>query len=520
METHLPGSAFARWMIAIVTLQLAIGWLASIATAAEFRVESPKQIKGLTGQLQPGDVVVMANGTWKDKSIAFRGKGTAEAPIVLRAETPGEVVLTGESSLLIDGEHLVVSGLYFRNGKLPQKFLSTKKRDGDNPADAIKISGRNCRVTDTAVADYDCVSYVYVTGAEHRVDHCYLGDKSSAYAKLEVKAGKDPAFHQIDHNHFGPRKLERPWLYGETIWVDTVKRTPIRARVIVEHNLFDRCDGDETIIYNMTSGNIYRYNTFFESGGCLSLAGGRNCRVEGNYFIGRGKQRTGGVHITGGDHVVVNNYLEGLANAAFDVRYSGYNAGGVGPISRHSLIAFNTVIRTPEFIDASIDPVIDSADLMTPEEEEREYNRNHAADDVTVANNLYQPGQSGYLVVAEGKGWRWSGNIASPTVQSKRAHRVDALLVRGEDGLIRPLGDSPVHRAAMGDYQVPTDIDGQPRVAPYDVGCDQISDAPIENRPLTAGDVGPAWRQTNTASRPGDRPIQPADRRFKSVLVK
>jgi poly(beta-D-mannuronate) lyase len=519
MKTRLPRKIFVRQLIA-VTFLTAIGLLASVATAAEHRVESSNQFKSLSGKLQPGDVVVIANGTWKNDTITFRGKGTAEAPITLRAETPGQVIFTGQSSLLVDGEHLVVSGLNFRNGKLPQKFLSTKKRDGDNPADAIKISGRNCRVTETAVANYDCVSYIYVTGAQHRVDHCYLGDKSSAYAKLEVKAGKDPAFHQIDHNHFGPRELERPWLFGETIVVDSVQRLPNRARVLVERNLFDRCDGDESIIYNMTSGNIYRNNTFFESAGSLSLNGGRKCRVEGNFFIGHGKQRTGGVHITGGDHVIVNNYLEGLANAAFDLRYSGYNAGGVGPFSRHSLIAFNTVVRTPEFIDASIDPMTDAADVLTPEEEENEYKQDHPVDDVTVLNNVYQPGRLGYLAVAEGKRWRWIGNIASPNVESKKAHRTDPMLVRGKDGLIRPRVDSPVHRAAQGDYQVPTDIDGQPREAPYDVGCDQISDAPVENRPLTADDVGPSWRATNTASRPADRRIQPADRHSRSLLVK
>ena len=38
-----------------------------------------------------------------------------------------------------------------------------------------------------------------------------------------------------------------------------------------------------------------------------------------------------------------------------------------------------------------------------------------------------------------------------------------------------------------------TDIDGQPRPSPSDVGCDQFSSAPATNRPLTARDVGPAW---------------------------
>jgi hypothetical protein len=40
---------------------------------------------------------------------------------------------------------------------------------------------------------------------------------------------------------------------------------------------------------------------------------------------------------------------------------------------------------------------------------------------------------------------------------------------------------------------VKSDIDGQSRAAPADVGCDQISTAPVTNRPLKAEDVGPSW---------------------------
>src|SRR4051812_42764365 len=102
--------------------------LSATGTAAEHRVDSAADIGRLEGKLGPGDVLVMADGTWTDQAIVFRGKGTEDRPLSLRAQTPGKVVLTGKSSLEIDGEHLVVGGLCFLG--------ATSARDG------VKISGR------------------------------------------------------------------------------------------------------------------------------------------------------------------------------------------------------------------------------------------------------------------------------------------------------------------------------------------------------------------------------------------
>jgi len=57
-----------------------------------------------------------------------------------------------------------------------------------------------------------------------------------------------------------------------------------------------------------------------------------------------------------------------------------------------------------------------------------------------------------------------------------------------------PAANSPVRSAAEADFPaIKTDIDGQPRLGRYDVGCDQFSDAPVTNRALSPRDVGPSW---------------------------
>ena len=70
----------------------------------------------------------------------------------------------------------------------------------------------------------------------------------------------------------------------------------------------------------------------------------------------------------------------------------------------------------------------------------------------------------------------------------------DLKLQRAADGIWRPAADSPVRGAAEVDVvTVKEDIEGQPRTGKVDAGSDQVSDAPVAHRPLTAADVGPGW---------------------------
>ncbi len=65
---------------------------------------------------KPGDTLVLDNGIYKDAQIVFVGKGAAGKPIVIKAQTPGKVRLTGNSFLKIGGEYLEVNGFHFTDG--------------------------------------------------------------------------------------------------------------------------------------------------------------------------------------------------------------------------------------------------------------------------------------------------------------------------------------------------------------------------------------------------------------------
>src|SRR5256885_1541078 len=92
--------------------------LASTAKGTEYFVSSATQITTAMQTAQPGDILTMTNGMWTNQRIQFAGNGSSSLPITLRAQTPGQVVLNGNSKINISGNWLVVDGLDFQGGAL------------------------------------------------------------------------------------------------------------------------------------------------------------------------------------------------------------------------------------------------------------------------------------------------------------------------------------------------------------------------------------------------------------------
>src|SRR6476646_6320090 len=88
------------------------------SVATEYLVSSAAQIATAMQTAQPGDILTMTNGTWTNQRIQFAGNGTSSLPITLRTQTPGQVVLNGNSKINISGNWLVADGLKFQGGAL------------------------------------------------------------------------------------------------------------------------------------------------------------------------------------------------------------------------------------------------------------------------------------------------------------------------------------------------------------------------------------------------------------------
>lgn len=275
---------------------------------------------------KPGDTIVVANGTYKDIEISFIGKGDSAKPIVIKAQTPGSVIISGQSSLRLAGIGLEVNGFYFTNGYAP-KGAAIEFRSGSEVANY-------CRITACAIDNYNPPSretensWVLMYGRNNRFDHNSIVGKLNAGVTFAVILDEERNIenhHLIDHNYFG----ERPNLGsngGETIRVGTSQSSLLSSRTRIENNLFEHCDGEVEVVSIKSCDNVIRRNMFYESAGVLALRHGNRNLVENNVFLGNNKPNTGGIRVINEGHIIRNNHLEGLAGDRFFAALAVMNA--------------------------------------------------------------------------------------------------------------------------------------------------------------------------------------------------
>lgn len=285
-------------------------------------VSSAAEIQVAMVSAKPGDTLFMQNKVWENEKIYFKGNGVEGSPIVLKAETPGKVILSGSSTLRISGTFLVADGLVFQNGGAGETVIEF--RDG-------KEYANHCRLTNTVIKDYNPVEkaienkWVSLYGTHNRVDHCLLEGKTNQGATLVVWLDGQPNYHRIDHNYFGPRP-DLGQNGGETIRIGTSEWSMSDSYTTVDSNYFENCDGEIEIISNKSGHNTFRNNTFDKCAGTLTLRHGNYATVERNLFLGRNAKGTGGVRIIGSHHLVNENYFLDLEGTDLRAAISVMNA--------------------------------------------------------------------------------------------------------------------------------------------------------------------------------------------------
>ncbi|WP_294070607.1 chondroitinase-B domain-containing protein [Proteiniphilum sp. UBA1028] len=298
----------------------------------------------------PGDTFVIKNGVYKDIVFRAYAKGTAEKPIVVMAETAGQVRLEGESNLKIAGEYLEIHNLYFVNGFSPEGPVIEYRLD--------KEVANNCRITGLVIESYNpkdrssSNSWVAFYGKNNRFDHNTLFGKQNAGTTLIVELDEDrnrENKHSIDHNFFGKRPN-----YGsngsETMRVGNSTYSLASSQTQILDNWFEHCDGEVEHVSIKSSDNYIARNVFFESSGELVLRHGNGNVVEENFFLGNRKPNTGGIRIVGEDHIVRRNYLKDLTGKRFYAALAVMNAVPNSLINRYHQVK-NTQIMENVFID-------------------------------------------------------------------------------------------------------------------------------------------------------------------------
>ena len=323
----------------------------SSLSAKQYLVANQESYRRIAANLQAGDTVLLKNGIWKDFEIVFKGKGRKEAPITLQAQTKGKVILSGQSNLRISGEHLIVSGLVFKNGYTPSSEVIAFRTSKDEFA-------YHSRVTETVIDNFsnpdrfESDYWIALYGQYNRFDHNHLEGKRNKGVTLAVRLNSENSqqnYHKIDHNYFGPRPVFGS-NGGETLRIGTSHFSLTHSFTLVENNYFDRCNGEVEIISVKSGKNQIKNNTFFESRGTLTLRHGNGNVIENNVFLGNGVDHTGGIRVINGDQIVRNNYLEGLTGYRFGSGFTVMNGVPNSPINRYHQVD-NAEISNNSFIN-------------------------------------------------------------------------------------------------------------------------------------------------------------------------
>ena len=334
LHTGVTGTAAT---VTSVLVACALAFLAAgRASAVETLVTNQQEYRDAVGRAGPGDVIVLANGVWRDFEILFAGNGEPERPITLTAETKGQVVISGQSNLRLAGSHLIVSGLVFRDGYTPTSTVISFRRTKGEPANYS-------RVTETVIDRFNNPErheidfWILMFGRHNRFDHNHVEGKGNLGVTMAVRLDGEENqrnHHRIDHNYFGPRPILGS-NGGETLRIGTSHHSLSDSLTVVENNVFDRCDGELEIISNKSGGNVFRGNLFLESRGTLTMRHGNNAVIEDNVFLGNGVPNTGGIRVINKGHVIRNNYLHGLTGYRFGAAFTVMNGVPDSPLNRY-----------------------------------------------------------------------------------------------------------------------------------------------------------------------------------------
>ena len=458
------------------------------AVCAEiFRASSSAEAQRAIDRAKPGDEIALRDGIHTDFQVVLRGKGTDGNPIVLRAATPGKAILTGKVSIRIQGEGLVVRDMVF-----DQAWGGTA---------VLFDRATRCLLTDCAFiecGDPRSTARHIVSFRNHShhnvVERCLMQGNLSMGVGVSISKNNFSNTHnRIAWNYF--KDIKRRSGNGQEA-VQLGQSTPAdhtAQHALVEHNLFERANGDAEIISNKSSYNILRYNTVRDCSAMLVLRRGYHTRVEGNYFFGG----SGGIRAYGGFHQILNNYIEGGSTGIYIPSGGVWNTGALGyPPFTCGVVAYNTIVNCRK---AGIHVGEPNTHPMTTI-------RLPLIENDFIGNLVV--GREGELIRHDGSiNSTWRGNLVYATGAAKPGYSSPGIQIADpkleqRDGIWRlPTTGSPAIDPPSVNYNnvnapppgSATDIDGQPRDGKPDTGCDEAAAGPVRYPPLQPKDVGPAW---------------------------
>lgn len=302
---------FSSYPFLLVLLFIAVPIHA--VSGKEHFVRTAKAFAEAAGGLAAGDTVTIANGSYSGWSVVVTAHGTAENPVIVRAETVGGVLFNGPVTspvFLVTGSHVQVQGFVFKD--------CVVGRGANQMGVLIDLSGSaSCRITECNFIGNRAASQstplVVISGKalRNRVDRClFSANIDSQDLQVRITQGAVPEESLIEDNVFQD-KPPVSWANGNGGECVQIGQDPVHfgnevSKTVVRHNRFIRCKGEPEIISNKSSRNTYDDNYIEGCMGELVMRGGHDCIITGNKFINGGS-----IRINGTGHTIRGNTIVG-----------------------------------------------------------------------------------------------------------------------------------------------------------------------------------------------------------------
>jgi poly(beta-D-mannuronate) lyase len=430
-------------------------------------VSSIIELQEAISNAKPGDIILLKDGVYTTTAdIVVDKAGTKLQPVIIAAQHTGKAEITGSGgiSLVSPATYIIVRGFMFTH----------------SASKARSAAGTSfCEWTHNVFETPGTGEYLTIAGSDHQVDYNTFQHKDSLGRFIAIRGSGSQIAERllIHHNYFKTQKNQGNRNGAEALQFGLSGFSLSSSNSIVEYNLFEDCAGENELISVKASRVTVRYNTIRNCPAQFTLRHGNFNQVYGNYFI-----NTPGLRIFGDDHLIYSNHFENCG-PAINIGNGGAEVADGAPLTEHDrpdrvLIAFNTMVNNKSNITQTA------------------RTNGLGSTFITIANNIIQGGGPGASIVGPFANPVWEGNIIFNTngagdMPPGSFKTVDPKLARDAAGEFHLQKLSPAINVAAGNYPaVKTDMDGQMRKSPLDVGADEVSNTIVNARILNPADVG------------------------------
>ena len=156
---------------------------------------------------QPGETFVIPDGIYENTDIVIKNKATTDHPITIMAKNPGNVVLTGDSSITLKGSHIIISDILFNECTTQSPRHIVYFSVGSSYSQLKNCAFLNCNPS--VISTETQQEQVYLRGEHHKITNCYFNGKRSIgrminIDNIDVKDGEHlPGSQIVENCYFG-----------------------------------------------------------------------------------------------------------------------------------------------------------------------------------------------------------------------------------------------------------------------------------------------------------------------------